>query len=105
MEPLDALNELVALALRKTGAKSEPALFRSLMISENYLYAWRKMLAKGDQGPAFSNIVPLLEAAGVFARPTPEDLSRQAAELEAEAERLRSQAAALTRQQKHPDDR
>src|SRR5450759_2743677 len=103
MEPLEALNLLVARAVERTGARSEPAMFRSIRLPENYLYAWRSMLgAGGGAGPVFKTLLPLLEAAGVFATGTDaaDDLRRQANAAREETDRLEAQARDLEAPQK-----
>jgi len=94
MEPPDALNILVDRAVERTGAKSKPALFRDLRMSSDYLYKWREMLRQGRDGPSFRNILPLLEAAGVFASG-----SSAAADLADEIDRLKALTGALEAQQ------
>ena len=102
MEPIEALNYFVTQAVKRTGAQSEPALFRELRLSENYLYKWRQMLRDGNDGPTFRTILPLLEAAGVFSSGElgAEDLRRQAETARQEADRLEAQARELEGQQK-----
>ena len=95
VEPLEALNALVARALDRTGARSEPALFRGLMLSEGYLYKWREMMREGRDGPTLRTLLPLLEAAGVFSSGLDE-----VAALEAEIGRLEALTRELAAQKK-----
>ncbi|MCK9628472.1 MAG: hypothetical protein M0R37_07760 [Bacteroidales bacterium] len=68
MEPAKAFELLIARAKERTGIRVETRLARHLdLAQENYISEWRGRLRDDDsQGPSFKNIVPLLEAAGVF---------------------------------------
>ncbi len=67
MESAEAFEKLVERARERTGITADGKLSRYLNYpSDNYISGWRGAIRGGGQGPAFVNIVPLLEAAGVF---------------------------------------
>jgi hypothetical protein len=86
METSQALELLIARAKKRTGETKDSHLARSLgLAQDNYISMWRAQIRDGRQGPAFVNIVPLLEAAGVFSE---QDAARE------EAATVRERAAA-----------
>jgi phage repressor protein C with HTH and peptisase S24 domain len=103
MELMQALDQLVSRARERLGVESDSILARRLGYpQDNYVASWRGQIRRGGQGPSFINLVPLLEAAGVFAtRPAEaEELQNRREAVEAEIARLTAEDRELAEQQK-----
>lgn len=100
METSQALELLVARAKKRTGVDKDSHLARKLgLAQDNYISMWRSQIRRGGQGPAFVNVVPLLEAAGVF---TEQDAARDdAATVRRKAAASGEEAKTIEHDQRH----
>ena len=97
MDPLEAFEWLVTRAHERTSVGADSRLSRHLgLAQDNYIATWRLSLKDPrNQGPSFVTILPLLEAAGVFANELGE-----VEDLLGEVDRLKAVIAALAEQQR-----
>jgi hypothetical protein len=66
MELLTAFNELVARASERTGCKTAADLSDKMGMRSHQVTTWRSAIKHG-KSPLLGHVLPLLEAAGVFA--------------------------------------